>query len=168
MHTLDHHAKAAPRSSKEMTMDSTILSSLANSKCAYSTRKGYPNLTSFPDSSQDKMETSFGDRILRIHTNLFSGTVFDDSSFSARKPTPEERAQDLQWDIAKAEWIQPWVLECVSHHNLSVPVEQFTKDGNVPPKDGGIPVTTKLSSDGQFLTISTSILIFFYQDIGIF
>jgi hypothetical protein len=88
MCTLDHHVKAAPRSSKEATMDSTVLSSLANSKRASSTRKQYPNPTSFPDFSQDKMETSFDDRILSIHTNLFGGTVFDDPSFSARKPTP--------------------------------------------------------------------------------
>jgi hypothetical protein len=86
--TLDHHVKAAPCSSKESMMDSIVLSSLANSKCTSSTRKRYPNPTSFPDSSQDNIEISFDDGILRIHTNLFGGTVFDDPSFSARKPTP--------------------------------------------------------------------------------
>jgi hypothetical protein len=94
MRTLDHHAKATPCSSKEAVMDSTILSSLTDSKCTSSTRKGYPNPTSFPDSSQDKMEVSFDDRILCVHTKLSGGTAFDDSSFSTRKPAPEERAQD--------------------------------------------------------------------------
>jgi hypothetical protein len=92
MRTLVHHVKAAPCSSKEATMDSTLLSSLANSERGSSSRKRYPNPTSFPDSPQDKMETSSDNRILCIHTNLFGGTVFDDPSFSPRKPTSEERA----------------------------------------------------------------------------
>jgi hypothetical protein len=144
MRILVHHVKAAPCSSKEATMDSTVLSSLANSECGSSTRKGYPNPTSFPDSPQDKMETSSDNRILCIHTNLFGGTVFVHPSFIARKPTPKERAQDLQWDadeqahdleaLAKAKRIQVQVVERVSRHKLSLPVEQFTKDGDAPPK----------------------------------
>jgi hypothetical protein len=99
MRTFVHHVKAAPRSTKEATMDSTVFFSLADSECGSSTRKGYPNPTSFPDSPQDKMETCSDNGILRIHANLFGGRVFDDPSFSARKPTLEERAQDLQWDV---------------------------------------------------------------------
>jgi hypothetical protein len=92
IHTLVHCVKAAPHSTKEATIDFTILSSLADSERGSSTRKGYPNPMSFPDSPQDKMETSSDDGILRIHTNLLGGTVFDDPSFFARKPTPEEKA----------------------------------------------------------------------------
>jgi hypothetical protein len=99
MRTLDYHVKATPCSSKEVMKDFTVLFSLADSECGSSTRKGYPNPTSFKDSPQDKMETSSDYRILCIHTNLFGGTVFDDPSFSARKPTPEERAQDPQWGV---------------------------------------------------------------------
>ena len=40
MCTLVHHVKAAPRSTKEATMDSTILSSLVDSERGSSTRKG--------------------------------------------------------------------------------------------------------------------------------
>jgi hypothetical protein len=49
--------------------------------------------------------------------------------------------------MAKAERIQARVVERLRHHKLSLPLKQFTKDGDALPKDGRVPAMTKLASN---------------------
>ncbi len=73
------------------------------------------------------------------------GTVFNDPSFSARKPAPEEQARNLQWDkeerannreaISKAERIQAKTLDRLARlKKIPVPKDHSTMDGKVLSK----------------------------------
>ncbi len=90
--------KAATCSFKEAIMDSTVLSSLANFKRVPATNSGYSMPSPVVNVSQENMDTSWDGGKSGVQSNLFWGTVFDDPSFSTRKPTLEEQARDLQWD----------------------------------------------------------------------
>jgi hypothetical protein len=99
----------------EVMVDSTAVSSQAQAILNQAS-------ASIPGSVVDmsQMDTTSDDGASGPHRNLFGGTVFDDPSFKARKPTPEERAKDLQWEgeqrtndlkaAANAAWIRAKTL----------------------------------------------------------
>jgi hypothetical protein len=97
--------------------------------------------------SQENMDISSDNENSGVQSNLFGGMVFDDPSFSARKPTPVEQDRDLQWDeeerannreaIAKAEQIRAKMLDCLAClKKIPVPEDHSTMDGEVLSKEG--------------------------------
>jgi hypothetical protein len=103
------------------------------------------------------MDMSTDGRNSGHHGNLFGGTVFDNPSFLARKPTPEEQAWDLQWDeeerandlkaAAKAAQFYSKTLNrlaCIK--KTLVPEDHLgTNNEELPKDDGGATLIKKIS-----------------------
>ncbi len=132
-------------------MDSTALSSQA-----YSGRLTVAGPGSVVDLSQENIDMSTDGGDSGHHGNLFGGTVFNNPSFLARKPTPEEQARDLQWDeeerannlkaAAKAAQIHSKTLNHLARIKKTLVPEDHhgTNIEELPKDDGGATSIEKI------------------------